>query len=274
MESSKENAMTLPVRENTDAAKAKPEGFAARIARFFSGAKRALLPEGVRVYAVGDIHGCAAELDTLMEKIRRDRTNWSGSAHLIFIGDYVDRGPDSKGVVERLLAPPGDFEICYLRGNHDQTLLDFLADPSVFGAWRDFGGRETLLSYGVMPPRFEELSAFEEARDRFQEALPQEHLAFFEGLPLFARIGGYFFAHAGVRPGVGLDRQNTEDLLWIREEFLFSAEDFGMVVVHGHTPSPSPVRRHNRIGIDTGAYATQKLTAAVLEGNGCRFLSS
>lgn len=264
----------MPVRDNTDAANMTGKGIFARAARLFSASKRALLPQGVRVYAVGDIHGCASELDALIDSIVRDRRNWNGRAHLLFVGDYVDRGPDSKGVVDRMLDLPDGFEICYLRGNHDQTLLDFLADPSVFRAWRDFGGRETLLSYGVTPPRFEEMSAFEEARDRFRAALPASHLAFFEALPLFARIGGYFFVHAGVRPGIGLDRQNTEDLLWIRDEFLVSPEQFGMVVVHGHTPTPQPVRRHNRIGIDTGCYATQVLSAAVLEGNGCRFIST
>lgn len=264
----------MPIRDNTDAANMTDQGIFARLARFFSASKRALLPEGVRVYAVGDIHGCVTELDQLMDLIKRDRENWNGKAHLVFVGDYVDRGPDSKGVVDRMLAPPDGFEISYLRGNHDQTLLDFLDDPSVFRVWREFGGRETLVSYGVTPPRFEEMSDFQEARDRFRAALPDEHLAFFERLPLFARIGGYFFAHAGVRPGIGLDRQNTEDLLWIRDEFLMSPEDFGMVVVHGHTPTSTPVRRRNRIGIDTGCYATQVLSAVVLEANACRFLTA
>ncbi len=266
--------MAREIRENMAATKAEPRGLAARVARFFTAARRVLLPEGVRVYAVGDVHGCAAELDRLMGAILRDRDGWSGEAHLVFIGDYVDRGPDSKGVVARLLDPPEGFEVCYLRGNHDQTLLDFLADPSVYSAWRDFGGRETLLSYGVMPPRFEEPSALAETRDRFRAVLPVRHLEFFESLQFSTKIGGYFFAHAGVRPGIGLDNQSADDLLWIWDEFLTSAMDFGMVIVHGHTPAAQPVRLANRIGIDTGAYATQRLTAAVLEGAECRFLSS
>ncbi len=264
----------MPVRDNTDAANPAGPGVFARLSRMFSGRARALLPEGVRVYAVGDIHGCASQLDRLMDAIRADRAGWPGKAHLVFVGDYVDRGPDSKGVVERMLAPPPGFEVCYLRGNHDQTLLDFLADPSVFRVWRDFGGRETLMSYGVAAPRFEDADAFEEARARFRDALPKDHLAFFENLPHFARIGGYFFTHAGVRPGIALERQNTEDLMWIRDDFLMSPEDFGLVVVHGHTPSPAPIRRRNRIGIDTGCYATGQLSAAVLEANECRFLST
>ena len=249
--------------------------FAARMARFFANPRKDVkLAEGVRVYAVGDVHGCSAELDRLMDKILQDRAGRPGSCHLVFVGDYVDRGPDSKGVVDRLLAPPVGFEICCLRGNHEQALLDFLDDPGVFRIWRDFGGRETLLSYGVTPPRFDDAAAFEEARAQLRFLLPPAHLGFFQKLPLSTSIGGYFFAHAGVRPGVSLERQIADDLLWIRDEFLISPVDFGKVVVHGHTPTSAPVQRANRIGVDTGAYATGCLTAAVLEADTCRFLST
>lgn len=261
--------------ENMNPERSRPRSLMARMAGLFSAANKAVpLPEGVRVYAVGDIHGCAVELDRLTAAILHDSADWQGERHLIYVGDYVDRGPDSKGVIDRLLDPPKGFEICYLRGNHDQVLLDFLSDPAVFRTWRDFGGRETLLSYGVVPPRFDELSALEETRERFRAVLPRAHLEFFEGLQFSAKIGGYFFTHAGIRPGIGLDSQAKEDLLWIRDEFLTSAADFGAIVVHGHTPSADPVRRPNRIGIDTGAYATGRLTAAVLEGAECRFLCS
>ena len=262
------SAPEKPVRD-------RPRSLATRVAGLFSAAKKsAPLTEGVRVYAVGDIHGCAAELDRLTAAIVQDGTDWQGERHLIYVGDYVDRGPDSKGVIDRLLDPPDGFKVCYLRGNHDQVLLDFLADPAVFRGWRDFGGRETLLSYGVAPPRFDELSAFEKAREQFRAALPRAHLEFFESLQFSAKIGGYFFTHAGIRPGIGLDSQSRVDLLWIRDEFLTSPANFGAIVVHGHSPSPEPVRRPNRIGIDTGAYATGQLTAVVLEGAECRFLSS
>ena len=244
-------------------------------AELFVGRRRApLLEAGIRVYAVGDIHGCTAEFDRLMDAILRDRLGWNGTCHLVFLGDYVDRGPDSRGTVERLLAPLAAFETCCLRGNHEQTLLEFLDDASLYRSWKDFGGRETLLSYGVMPPRFDEPAALEETRTAFRSALPQSHLAFFRALPLSLAIGGYFFAHAGVRPGVDLEQQSAEDLLWIRDEFLLSSTDFGKIVVHGHTPTVVPVRRSNRVGVDTGAYATGLLTAAVLEGDDCRFLFS
>ena len=265
----------LPVNhaeKNSD----RPTGLAKRIARLFSlGTKSpAAVPEGVRVYAVGDIHGCLRELDRLTAAILHDSASWPGTCHLVYVGDYIDRGPDSKGVVERLLTRQEGFTLHYLRGNHDQVLLDFLDDPSVYRSWRDFGGRETLLSYGVVPPQFDDLSAMEKAAERFRTALPSAHLAFFENLQLSAKIGDYFFVHAGVRSGIALDDQSAEDLLWIRDEFLASSSDYGMVIVHGHSPTPEPVRRPNRIGIDTGAYATRRLTAVVLEGDKCRFLCS
>jgi serine/threonine protein phosphatase 1 len=251
------------------------KGLGSRIAKLFSSsAKLAAVPPGTRVYAVGDIHGCSQELDRLTAAIVRDGEDWIGERRLIYMGDYVDRGPDSKGVVDRLLNPPDGFIVQCLRGNHDQTLLDFLGDPAIYMSWRDFGARQTLVSYGVTPPLFDKATALKEARDRFQDALPGAHRDFFESLALSTTIGDYFFAHAGVRPGVALDEQLPEDLLWARDEFLFSSAEFGKVIVHGHTPATVPVRRRNRIGIDTGAYATGKLTAAVLEGTECRFLAS
>jgi len=267
--------MDRRVAGSMDQSTGERRGLKGRLAGLFGGRRREpRLEAGVRVYAVGDIHGCTAELGRLTDNILRDRAGWDGTCHLVFLGDYVDRGPDSHGTVERLLTPPADFEVCCLRGNHEQTLLDFLDDASLYRSWKDFGARETLLSYGVTPPRFDEPSAQEEARTAFRSALPPSHLAFFRGLPLSLTIGGYFFAHAGVRPGVGLERQSAEDLMWIRDEFVLSPVDFGKVVVHGHTPTEQPVRRTNRIGVDTGAYATGLLTAAVLEGETCRFLSS
>jgi len=275
MGTARERAKERPVPGSTDQTAGARRGFKGRIAGLFAGRRRApMLEAGVRVYAVGDIHGCTAELGRLMDAILSDRADWDGTCHLVFLGDYVDRGPDSRGTVERLLAPPAGFEVRYLRGNHEQTLLDFVDDASLYRGWKDFGGRETLLSYGVTPPRFDEPSALEEARLAFRSALPPSHLAFFHSLPLSLTIGSYFFAHAGVRPGVVLERQSAEDLMWIRDEFLLSPVDFGKVVVHGHTPTEQPVRRANRIGVDTGAYATGLLTAAVLEGETCRFLSS
>ena len=232
------------------------------------------VPEGMRVYAIGDIHGCLVELNALLAKIEDDSAAYDGDARLIFLGDYVDRGPDSKGVLDRLLATPDRFKTHFVRGNHDQILLDFLENPALFRDWRDFGGRETLMSYGVTPPRFDNEEAYAEARNVLRSNMPESHVDFLGGLQYSVAIGGYYFVHAGVRPGVALDRQSEEDLLWIRDEFLLSNTDFGLTVVHGHTPMDAPVRRPNRISVDTGAYATGKLTSAVLEGTECRFLST
>ena len=232
------------------------------------------VPDGVRVYAIGDIHGCSEQLDRLMAMIRDDHGADGLEPWLVFLGDYVDRGPDSKGVIERLLLAPEGFNLVCLLGNHDQTLLDFLEDSTVYRSWRGFGAPETLLSYGVLPPRFDDERDFVTAQIQLARALPQSHLVFLQNLQNSVAIGGYFFVHAGARPGIALDKQVSQDMLWIRDEFLGSNYDFGKTVVHGHTPLPEAVRRANRISVDTGAYATGRLTAAVLEGETCRFLST
>ncbi len=262
----------------TDIDKAQHQGLRSLISRWFAGRKqvpgrRQRLRAGERVYAVGDIHGCSRQLDALLARIVADPAEGISRRFLVFLGDYVDRGPDSKGVIERLLTPPAGFEATAVRGNHDQTLLDFLVDPAVYGVWREFGGRETLLSYGVTPPLFDQIEDFDRARNELAAALPATHRQFLERLVGGLRIGGYYFTHAGVRPGVALEEQSAEDLMWIREDFLNSRQDFGAVVVHGHTPTPQPVIQRNRIGVDTGAYATGCLTAAVLDGDKCRFIS-
>jgi serine/threonine protein phosphatase 1 len=233
------------------------------------------VPAGVRVYAVGDVHGRLDLLDGLLEKILHDGEQATHDRVIVYLGDYVDRGADSKGVIDRLLAqPPRGFSARHLRGNHDQSLLDFLEDPSHYLMWKDYGARETLLSYGVLPPRGESDTVLEKARDELKSALPEAHLQFLNGLELSVTIGDYFFVHAGVRPGLPLTKQSPQDLMWIREEFLTSSTDFGKVVVHGHSPSPLPVKRFNRIGVDTGAYATGRLSCVVLEGTQCRFLQT
>jgi len=237
------------------------------------GAKRAAsVPPGRRVYVVGDIHGCVALLDCLLKSIVADAATAPEKRLLVFVGDYVDRGPDSRGVIERLLNPPESFEVRCLRGNHDQAVLDFLNDPPSYRAWKSYGAQETLVSYGVRPPLFDDVQAIVEARDAFAARLPPSHRRFLEELELSTEIGDYFVVHAGVRPGIALGAQSPEDLLWIREDFLLSRSDFGKVVVHGHTPTEYVVRRKNRIGIDTGAYATGRLTALVLEGETVRLL--
>jgi len=246
-------------------------------ARLFSrwGSSGPFVPEGVRVYAVGDIHGRLDLVERILELIAEDCENSSGQKILVFLGDYIDRGPSSKGVLERLLQPmPEGFKVHYLKGNHEHTLLEFLDNPSLYRLWRRYGAMECLQSYGVLPPLHDEEDAFASARDELTNAMPQSHLQFLNGLDMNFEIGDYFFVHAGVRPGIPLHRQSPEDMMWIREDFLGSNTNFGKVVVHGHTPSTTPSIRANRIGVDTGAYVTGSLSCAVLEGPTCRFLQT
>jgi serine/threonine protein phosphatase 1 len=234
------------------------------------------LGPGQRIYAVGDIHGRADLLDRLLALIEEHaKQHPAAQKTLVFLGDYVDRGKDSKGVVNRLqtLNWPG-WKFVFLRGNHDQAVLDFLGDAKFYRAWRPFGAAETLLSYGVMPPRFDRETEFEKARQDLAEKLPPEHIEFLQNLELFYVQDDYYFCHAGVRPGIPLEEQVAEDLLWIRDDFLYHRKPFEKMVVHGHTPAPKPTRTHHRIGVDTGAHATHCLTAVMLEGKHYSFLQT
>lgn len=237
----------------------------------------AYVPAATRIYAIGDIHG---RID-LLRKLE-DHVAGHAAAHpierkvLIYIGDYVDRGYESRAVLDHLIAPPlAGFERVVLKGNHEDFVLRFLEGGDVAAMWLVNGGRETLMSYGVMmPPGVERDEQIEDARVKFREAFPAAHKNFLEGLTLSHREGGYLFVHAGIRPGVPLEAQDQADLLWIRETFLNSSAAHGAVVVHGHTPVGEPEVQANRIAIDTGAFATGRLTCVVLEGAGYSFLST
>lgn len=229
------------------------------------------------IYAVGDVHGRVDLLANLLRQIEADAAQRSCTKKtLVFLGDYVDRGPDSRGVVELLLhGLPEGFAAHFLKGNHESLLLDFLADARRLEHWRINGGEATMASYGVDIDRLNQTAARPEVwRDSFAAALPQDHLDFFRRLSLQLPAGDYLFVHAGVRPGVPLDAQNETDLIWIRDEFLDAAEPFGKVVVHGHTPEQTPVVRPNRIGIDTGAVFSGRLTALRLQDGEQRFLTT
>lgn len=235
-------------------------------------ASRAAVPADHFVVAVGDLHGRLDLLEKLWSKIdAASRLSAARQRTLIFIGDYVDRGLQSAQLVERLLAGFPGFEVVFLKGNHDETLVQFLNDPGIGEAWRNFGGLETLSSYGVTHTAGK---SWAQTRSEFVSVLPQTHEAFFKNLRLHYVVGDYIFVHAGLKPRVPLEEQRESDLLWIREEFLESSVNFGRVVVHGHTPAPAPEIRANRIGIDTGAYMTEILTAVVLEGRTRQFLST
>ena len=232
-------------------------------------------PPGMRIYAIGDVHGCDELLAQVHGRIAEDlRRRPAGEHRIVHVGDYVDRGPKSSAVIERLLRlREADAGVVCLSGNHEDTLLHFLGDPEDWAAtFLGYGGVATMASYGVLAREEYDAGGLMHLRDRFATALPAEHLAFFRGLPLTARIGDFLFCHAGIRPGVPLDRQTPEDLRWIREEFLDDRRDHGVVVVHGHTPADAPEVRRNRINIDTGAFFSGRLTCVVLEGTAYRFL--
>jgi serine/threonine protein phosphatase 1 len=235
-------------------------------------------PEGMTIYAVGDIHGRADLLEQLLDQISADvEATRNERTVLAFLGDYVDRGPQSRTVIQMLmqLKDTGEEQVMVLKGNHEEALLGFLADAATGPGWADHGGRETLLSYGVAVPKHRtDTDAWAKARDDFAAALPAEHLAFLRNLSLCESIGDYVFVHAGVRPGVPLHEQEERDLLWIREEFLQNDRAMDKMVVHGHTPVEQPSLAPGRIGIDTGAYATGILTALKLHGEHQVFLQT
>ncbi|MEJ0012137.1 MAG: metallophosphoesterase [Bauldia sp.] len=229
-------------------------------------------PDGLRLYAIGDIHGMDDKLAAVHAAIAADLAARPAPDHrIIHLGDYGDRGPNSAGVVTRLIGMAGDPRVMFLRGNHDQLWLDFLAEPDRHGGvFLKFGGKETLRSYGVG----NRARNYAQLAQMFAAALPAEHRAFLEGLRTSVQFGDFFFAHAGVRPGVPLSQQAAQDLVWIREDFIGDTRDHGAVIVHGHTVTPTmtPEVWPNRIAIDTGAVFGGPLTCVAIEGREVRFL--
>ena len=228
----------------------------------------AALPEGVRIYAVGDIHGRSDLLEGVLRGIKADcRRRPAVQAVSVFIGDYIDRGPCSRDVLDLLLRWRRDNEAVFLRGNHETFLLRFLADSRTLDEWRRYGGLETLLSYKLLPTINPDRNEQVRLADELADAIPREHFELLDSLAPYYECGDFLFVHAGIRPGVPLHQQTNDDLLWIREEFLAHEQPFERFVVHGHTPVNLPDLRPNRINIDTGAFATGRLTCIVLEGS-------
>lgn len=222
------------------------------------------LPAGLRLYAVGDIHGRADLLRRLLSLIEADAAERGpAEVRVMFLGDYIDRGPNSPEVLDILSGPPpGPYRMTSLRGNHENALLAFIEDPIRARFWLDWGGMETMRAYGVTEGR--------DLRDmarQLDDALPGRHRAFLLSLPVTETIGDYFFVHAGVDPAKPIEKQEEIDLTTIREPFLGWGKWLGKMVVHGHTIAPMPELLPWRIGIDTGAYASGRLTALGLEGD-------
>jgi serine/threonine protein phosphatase 1 len=233
------------------------------------------LPDGIRIYATGDIHGRADLLKKSFKRIDADlEKNPVPQSIEVFLGDYVDRGPASRQVIDLLIERSGKHRTVFLKGNHETYFTGFVTNPAILENWQRLGGLETLMSYGIRPSINAGAAAQAELAAAFDEALPESHRQFMRDLKLSFTCGDFFFVHAGVRPKLSLDKQREEDLLWIREDFLLSEEDFGKIVVHGHTPVAKPDIRANRINIDTGAFATGQLTCLKIEGSEMYFYSS
>lgn len=224
-------------------------------------------PDGLRLYAIGDIHGRADLLAPLLGRIEADsKCHPEQRSITVFLGDYIDRGPASREVIDLLLSYGQTEEAVFLKGNHEIYVTRFLSDPSVLDDWRHLGGLETLCSYGLKPSISPSKTEQTRLADQFARALPAMHKEFFETLKLSFGCGDFLFVHAGIRPGIRIANQREEDLLWIREEFLASETKHEKFVVHGHTPVDRFDIRSNRMNLDTGAFATGRLTCAIVEG--------
>jgi serine/threonine protein phosphatase 1 len=226
------------------------------------------LPSGTCVYAVGDIHGRADLLAETFVRIDDDRQKRTQPRTIeVFLGDYVDRGPASREVLDMLVDRGQRHETVFLKGNHEELLLQFIGTQRFVPNWSKLGGRQTLASYGLQPSLT--MTADQEAAlaAALNARLPAAHRDFLRHLQTFFSCGDYFFVHAGIKPGIALNRQREADLLWIRDEFLNFGGPFEKMIVHGHSPVLAPEFRTNRINIDTGAYATGRLTCLRIDGD-------
>jgi serine/threonine protein phosphatase 1 len=236
------------------------------------------VPDGEIVWAIGDVHGRLDLLKPLIDAIRVDAaTSDARLKTVIFLGDYIDRGPDSRGVIQYLATMPKDEGIQwrFLKGNHEEAMLDFLNDPAEGAKWCEYGGDAALASYGLKPPEMKHrVEAWARVAADLDHKVSAAERGFLENLEFSLSIGDYFFTHAGARPGQPLDRQTQRDLMWIRNSFLDSDAPFEKVVVHGHTATETVYADHRRIGIDTKAYVSGILSAVRLEGDARTFLQS
>jgi len=224
------------------------------------------IPTGQRVYAVGDVHGRLDLFTALIAAIEADdATRGAADTTIVLLGDLVDRGPDSAGVLATARELQSRRQVRIIAGNHEEMFLQSLDDADVLKHFLRYGGRETVLSYAIDPVRYRD-ATLEQAQQMLREAIPEADLAFVSSFEDHVRIGDYLFVHAGIRPGAPIENQRSSDLRWIREPFLSHSGDHGLMVVHGHTITDDVDIRPNRIGIDTGAYQSGRLTALGLEG--------
>jgi serine/threonine protein phosphatase 1 len=231
------------------------------------------LPDGLRLYAVPDIHGMDDALVDALTRIDADRVSHpSADTMQVFLGDYVDRGPASRGVIDRLIARSRSQQLVLLKGNHETLFRDFGTNPGLLSRWGKFGGLQALQSYGLKPSADPGPDEQRELAREFASAVQPAHFQLIDRMPSSFTCGDFFFVHAGVRPGIPLDRQKDEDLLWIRQDFLSHEGDFEKFVIHGHTPVDAPEVRANRINLDTRAYATGRLTCLVIQGEHIEFI--
>jgi serine/threonine protein phosphatase 1 len=218
---------------------------------------------------VGDVHGRADLLDQVLSRIDADLAAYPDCQPIqVFLGDYIDRGPSSRSVLDLLINRSRTHKIVCLKGNHETYVFEFLRNPAILPDWRQLGGLETLMSYGLKPPVKADAADQLELAKALSASLPKDHRQFLRSLAPSFTCGDFFFVHAGVKPGIPLAQQREADLLWIRDDFLLCEDNFGKVIVHGHTPVREPDIRPNRINIDTGAYATGRLTCLIIENGG------
>ncbi|MBB6125141.1 metallophosphoesterase family protein [Sphingobium subterraneum] len=242
--------------------------------------KRTFNSEDVRLYAIGDVHGCFDLLVHLLQRIEADQAARTPvETRIVLLGDYIDRGPQSRDVCELLFSMAGSKRVCCLKGNHEETMLDVLAGQAeALRFWLQYGGAETLRSWGISNGLIEHARLSEQGEQRlmaaFRSAVPIHLINWMRYLPTRYAVGDYLFVHAGIRPGVRLERQNERDLMWIREPFLRSRARHPAMIVHGHSEQDDPQDRPNRIGIDTAAYRSGVLTAVGIENNARWFIQT
>jgi serine/threonine protein phosphatase 1 len=231
---------------------------------------------GTAVYAVGDVHGCLDELLALERNIAEDASTLPAAKLILMLGDYVDRGPASAQVLDHMVAPPPPgFERICLAGNHEIAMLDYLDGRTSLQSWLRIGGEPTLLSYGIDHRRLLDLYRDERQIDEaIRDAIPPDHVAFLRSLPVLVEAGRYVFVHAGIRPGVALDRQTDTDLVFIRSAFFERAHLLTRYVVHGHTPVEEARREGMRVNLDTGAFFTGRLTGLRIWQDKGRYLGN